>query len=105
MILIETALFCKLNSRQDITLPNSIRNILLILPGMIVTIRLLPGTNDIQIQKGSASAVENKMVVSEKGSIRIPSEIIRRARIRKGDRFRIYFTNNEESILLKKADI
>ncbi|MDV2686438.1 AbrB/MazE/SpoVT family DNA-binding domain-containing protein [Alkalihalophilus lindianensis] len=102
---IDTNLFCKLNSRQDITLPNSIRSKLLILPGMIVTIRLLPGTNDIKIQQDSVSTFDNKMVVSENGSIRIPSEIIKRARIRKGDRFHIFIAENDESLLLKKVNV
>ncbi|WP_083633479.1 hypothetical protein [Alkalihalophilus pseudofirmus] len=97
--------YCKLNSRQDITLPHTLRKTLLIEPGVLITVGLVPGTTSIFIKKDIGSLVDNKMVVSENGSIRIPSEITKRAGFCKGDRFRIHVREKDGLILLHKLEM
>ncbi|MFC0560147.1 AbrB/MazE/SpoVT family DNA-binding domain-containing protein [Halalkalibacter alkalisediminis] len=103
--LIDSKLTCSLKHRQDVTIPGSIRKKLFILPGEEVIIGLEEGSNDLFIRKYTNHSLENKMVVSDRGSIRIPTELTRALGLCKGDMFHIYLVKNENGLLLKKVNL
>ncbi|WP_068672938.1 hypothetical protein [Oceanobacillus sp. Castelsardo] len=100
--LINTGLFCILNKSQCITLPITIRNSLSLIVGDEVTVSLTTHSKELIIKKLIGETVENIMIISNKGSIRIPEEIMRTLHLKRGVVFHIYVSIDESFILLKK---
>ncbi|WP_010650449.1 hypothetical protein [Oceanobacillus massiliensis] len=98
----ETGLICTLSKVHSVTIPKIIRNTLQLKTGVEVTISLRTKSNDIVIQKNNGDASENKMVLNNRGSVRIPAEIIKLMYLNKGDIFKIYLASNNIFILLRK---
>lgn len=101
--LINTGLFCTLNKSQCITLPITIRNSLSLIAGDEVTVGLTTHSKELVIKKLIGETVENIMIISNKGSIRIPEELMRTLYLKKGEVFHLYVSINESFILLKKV--
>ncbi|KGA96268.1 MAG: AbrB/MazE/SpoVT family DNA-binding domain-containing protein [Bacillaceae bacterium] len=102
--LTDSNLMCSLKDKQHITIPSSIRRKLNILPGEEVAVGLADGLKDLIIKKNSDHSLDNKMIVSERGSIRIPTELTRALGLCKGDVFHIYLLIKDNCILLKKEN-
>jgi len=99
--LIETNLFCTLNKRQFITIPKVIRNRLHLEAGSELTISMLHGSKDLLVQKPAKHTLENIMVLSNRGTVRIPQELKRYLCLQAGDLFHIYLSADERFIVLK----
>ncbi|MCM3715468.1 AbrB/MazE/SpoVT family DNA-binding domain-containing protein [Alkalihalobacillus oceani] len=102
--LVDTGLACSFKSGQSITIPKPIREELSILFGDEVIVSVKANQNELIIQKNSGETVDNKMIVSEKGSIRIPKELKRFLHIKPGDTFKIFLLSNQ-AIVLRKAKL
>ncbi|MGJ9459016.1 AbrB/MazE/SpoVT family DNA-binding domain-containing protein [Oceanobacillus sp. CF4.6] len=102
--LTNTGIICKLNKRQTITIPKKIRERLLILAGDEVAISMVAKSNELIIRKITGNTLENKMIINERGAIRIPIELGRLLSLKKGDSFLLYLTDHVPFILLKKLN-
>ena len=102
--LTDTGIICKLSKRQTITIPKKVRERLFILAGDEVTISMIAKSNELIIQKTAGNTLENKMIINEKGAIRIPIELGRFLSLKKGDSFLLYLTDHDPFILLKKLN-
>ena len=103
--LVDSRLTCSLKHKQHITIPSAIRRRLNILPGEEIAIGLKGGSKDLIIKKYSDHSLDNKMIVSDRGSIRIPTELTRVLGLCRGDVFHIYLLKNDDCILLKKENL
>jgi bifunctional DNA-binding transcriptional regulator/antitoxin component of YhaV-PrlF toxin-antitoxin module len=88
--LTDTGLFCTLNKTQSITIPIIIRDTLSITAGDEVIIGLTSNSKELFIQSLIGQTLENIMIISNKGSIRIPEELMRTLYLKKGEVFHIY---------------
>ncbi|WP_332696210.1 AbrB/MazE/SpoVT family DNA-binding domain-containing protein [Halalkalibacter lacteus] len=95
---------CNLNQRQSIIIPNLIRKRLNIHSGDEVTVSLSEKTNGLVIRKSFGDTLENKMIIGQRGSIRIPSELMRVLRLEVGDIFDIHSPDNDSFIFLEKIN-
>lgn len=103
--LINTGLYCILNKSQCITLPTTIRNSLSLIAGDTVTVSLITNSKELVIKKLIGETVENIMIISNKGSIRIPEELMRTLHLKKGEVFHLYLSIDESFILLKSKKL
>ena len=97
----DTELFCTLNKSQYITIPIHIRKLLSLSAGDEVTVSLTKNSSELIIQKRNHVTFENTMVITGKGSIRIPEELKRTLCLQMGDTFQIYLSKENQLILLK----
>ena len=93
-------LTCTLSNGYSITIPKVIRDTLNLKNGDEVTIGLK--SKKLVIQKLSGDTFENKMILNDRGSVRIPAEIKNLLCLERGDIFNLYLTGNNECILLGK---
>ncbi|WP_249871653.1 AbrB/MazE/SpoVT family DNA-binding domain-containing protein [Oceanobacillus saliphilus] len=91
---------CTLSKGYTITIPKLIRETLNLYCGHEIIIRLQ--SKELVIQKLLyEDTLENKMVLNNRGSVRIPQEFIKLLSLERGDIFNLYLTNS--GILLKKS--
>ncbi|WP_067727170.1 AbrB/MazE/SpoVT family DNA-binding domain-containing protein [Oceanobacillus damuensis] len=100
--LTDTGIICKLNKRLTITIPKNIRERLSLMAGDEAAISLIARSNELMIRKATEGTVDNKMIINERGAIRIPIEIGRFLSLENGDLFLLYFSNRGPFIILKK---
>ncbi|TES45767.1 AbrB/MazE/SpoVT family DNA-binding domain-containing protein [Halalkalibacterium halodurans] len=100
--LINTELTCSLKNGQSITIPRPIREKLSFFPGDEVTVSLTAESNELMIRKVKGDTLDNKMIISERGAIRIPVELRRFLRLEREESFDIFVLREDEGILLKK---
>ena len=96
----DKSLICILSSIYTITIPKLIRESLKLRYGDEVTISLK--SKDLVIQKVSGDTLENKMILNDRGSVRIPAELIKLLFLKKGDTFKLYLISNNQCVLLRK---
>src|SRR5699024_2954723 len=82
------------NKGQSITIPKKIRESLSLSEGNEVTISFTNNSRELIIRKLTSETFDNVMVVSQKGSIRIPNELLRLLCLKHGDTFHIYLSVN-----------
>lgn len=99
--LIDTGLFCILKKDQNITIPKSTRKTLALMAGDEVTISMTNNSRELIIEKLTSETLENIMIITKRGSIRIPEELKRYLCLKAGDMFRLYLTTNNQIIVLK----
>ncbi|MCM3763062.1 AbrB/MazE/SpoVT family DNA-binding domain-containing protein [Alkalihalobacillus oceani] len=99
----ETGLICILKNGQTITLPKKIRERLCLNFGDEVTVGLTKKSKELIIQKCEGETLDNRMIVSERGAVRIPMELRRFIPLEKGDYFHIFIMKENQAILLKKV--
>ncbi|CDO04324.1 SpoVT / AbrB like domain protein [Oceanobacillus picturae] len=102
--LTDTGLFCILNRTQSITIPIIIRDTLSLTAGDEVIVGLTSNSKELLIQKLIGQTLENIMIISNKGSIRIPEELMKTLYLKKGEVFHIYISIDESVILLKSKN-
>lgn len=98
--LIDTGMLCTLNKSQCITIPKKIRRLLSLKAGDEVTISLTNISKGMIVQKYTCETLENIMVVTNSGSIRIPKEFMKVLSLKIGDMFHIYRSFDEQFIIL-----
>lgn len=91
---------CILTKGHSITIPKLIRGKLSFISGDEITISLK--SEELIIQKSYRDMLENKIILNDRGSIKIPQEFIKILSLKKGDRFNLYMVNSRV-VLLKKA--
>ncbi|MFC3040388.1 hypothetical protein ACFOGI_08970 [Virgibacillus xinjiangensis] len=95
-------LTCRLTTKNTVTIPKTIREILGLKLQEEVAISYSSHSGKLYIQKlNRDNATDNRMIIDSRGGIRIPIEIQRFLRLKKGDEFSLYIINSEK-IMLKK---
>ena len=89
---------CILTNGYKITIPKLIREKLSFISGDEVTISL--NSEELIIQKQYGDTLENKMVLNDRGTIKIPQEFIKLLSLERGDLFNLHLIGS--TILLKK---
>lgn len=89
---------CILSNAYTITIPKFIREALNLLSEDEITISLK--SNQLIIRKLSEDNLENKMILNNKGTVKIPQEFIKLLPLKRGDQFNLYVQN--KVIILKK---
>lgn len=91
-------LTCRIDQKQSIILPNLIRKDLNIESGDEVTVSLSEKPAGLVIRKSYGDNLENKMIVGQRGAIRIPTELMRVLRLGIDDL--LYVNSSEDSSLI-----
>lgn len=89
---------CILTTSYKITIPKTIRETLNLLNGDELTISLR--SKELIIRKLSQDTLENKMIINERGTVKIPQEFINLLSWEKGDLFNLHLDNS--SIIMRK---
>lgn len=92
---------CTLSKGYTITIPKSIRETLNLKNGDEVIIGLT--SKDLIIQKLYDDTLENKMILTDRGSVKIPQEFIKLLSLERGDVFTLCLAKS--SIILEKRTI
>ncbi|MCG3419724.1 MULTISPECIES: AbrB/MazE/SpoVT family DNA-binding domain-containing protein [Oceanobacillus] len=100
--LTNTGIICKLNKRMTITIPKKIRKRLSLMAGDEVAISMIAKSNELIIRKVIEDTLDNKMIINEKGAIRIPIELRRFLSLENGDLFLLNLKDHGPFISLKK---
>jgi len=91
---------CILSNSYTITIPKFIREALNLLSDDEVTISLK--SNQLILRKLSEDKLENRMILNNKGTVKIPQEFIKLLPLERGDQFNLY-VENKVIFLRKKA--
>lgn len=92
---------CTLSKGYTITIPKSIRKTLNLRSGEEVTISLT--SKELIIRKLYEDNLENKMILTDRGSVKIPQEFIKLLSLERGDVFILYLAKS--SIILKRTNL
>lgn len=92
---------CTLSKEYKITIPKFIRQEFNLICGDEVTISLT--SKELIIRKQLEDTLENRMVLNDRGTVKIPQEFIKILSLQKGDVFNIYLANS--CILLRRLKI
>ncbi|WP_047982421.1 MULTISPECIES: AbrB/MazE/SpoVT family DNA-binding domain-containing protein [Ornithinibacillus] len=99
--LIDTGLYCILNKHQSITIPKTVRKALALLAGDEVTVSMTSTSRGLIIQKLTNETLENIMIITRKGAIRIPVELKKNLCLEKGDMFQVYKSIDNQFVVLE----
>ncbi|WP_100405380.1 AbrB/MazE/SpoVT family DNA-binding domain-containing protein [Bacillus solitudinis] len=101
--IIDTGLKCTIKSGYYVTIPKSIRKSLTLGCGDEVAVGLTGQADELMIQKLHGETLNNKMIISEKGAIRIPIELRRILKLEKEDSFYIFLEMYNKALFLKRT--
>ncbi|WP_280771457.1 AbrB/MazE/SpoVT family DNA-binding domain-containing protein [Salipaludibacillus daqingensis] len=98
----DTKRVCKFKKDQTILVPAGIRKLVSFFPRDEVFVRFDEKSNDITIYRSDTQTVENRMLITQNGAVRIPSEIKNLVKLKEGDRLSIFVDNEFNGVILKK---
>lgn len=94
-------IICILSTGYKITIPKIIREKLNLLNGgdeLTISLR----SKELIVRKLSQDTLENKMIINDRGNVKIPQEFIKLLCLEKGDTFNLYLVDS--SIILRKKE-